>query len=266
MPALRQAETSDDMTSFKDHFSGHAALYRQARPTYPSTLFEWLAEQAPDRQLAWDAGCGNGQVAHALAAHFERVVATDPSAEQVAQAEAHPRIDFRVEPAERCNLIDSQVSLVTVGQALHWFDHPRFFAEVRRVLKPGGLFAAWTYADCHVAPAIDALRNHVYHDLTAPYWPPERVVVESGYADIEIPLETVEVPSFDMRSEWTADQFLAYLRSWSGCQRYLKATGEDAVDSIESALLDAWGDPEAPRSVCWDFHVRAGRKSGDGAG
>lgn len=249
--------------TFKDHFSGHAELYRQARPTYPSELFDWLAAQAPGRSLAWDAGCGNGQVAHALAAHVQRVVATDPSAEQVAQASAHPRIEFRVEPAELSTLGDGEVDVVTVGQALHWFDHPRFFDEVRRVLKPGGLFAAWTYADCHVTPAIDALKNHVYAELTAPYWPPERALVESGYAGIEMPLETVEVPNFDMRSDWTAGQFLAYLRSWSGSQRYRKATGEDAVESVEAAVLEAWGDPDARRRVCWDFHVLAGRQSGN---
>jgi len=250
--------------SFKDHFSGHAALYRQARPTYPQALFDWLAVQAPDCELAWDAGCGNGQVAHALAEHFAHVVATDPSAEQVAQAEAHARIDFRVEPAEHCSLADATASVVSVGQALHWFDAPRFFAEVRRVLKPGGLFAAWTYADCHVTPAVDALKNRVYIELTAPYWPPERALVESGYAGIEVPLDASEVPVFPMRSDWTAAQFLAYLRSWSGSQRYREATGEDAVASIEAELVEAWGDPDATRTVCFDFHLRAGRKTGGG--
>jgi len=249
--------------SFKDHFSGHAALYRQARPTYPEALFDWLAGQAPDRTLAWDAGCGNGQVANVLAGRFAQVVATDPSAEQVARAVPHARTEYRVEPAEQCSLADAAASLVTVGQALHWFDHPRFFAEVLRVLEPGGLFAAWTYADCHVTPAVDALKNHVYADLTAPYWPPERAQVESGYAGIEMPLEAVVVPGFVMQSDWTALQFLAYLRSWSGSQRYLKATGKDAVSSIEAKLMQAWGDPDTKHMVRWDFHVIAGCKSGN---
>ncbi|KGI79047.1 class I SAM-dependent methyltransferase [Oleiagrimonas soli] len=246
--------------NFKDHFSGHAALYRQARPVYPSALFDWLAEQAPDTAQAWDAGCGNGQVAVALAERFARVTATDPSAEQVAQAAPHARIDYRVEPAEQCSLGDASADLVTVGQALHWFDFARFFAEVRRVLKPGGLFAAWTYADCHVTPVIDVLKNRVYADLTAPYWPPERRLVESGYADIPMPLEPVQAPPFAMQMTWTADQFLAYLRSWSGSQRYRKATGEDAVATIETELRQAWGDADATRAVRWDFHVLAGRR------
>lgn len=245
--------------SFKDHFSGHAELYRQARPVYPSALFDWLAVQAPGTALAWDAGCGNGQVATALAERFARVRATDPSAEQVAQAAPHARIDYRVEPAEQPSLDDASVDLVTVGQALHWFDAGRFFAEVRRVLRPGGLFAAWTYADCHVAPEIDVLKQRVYGELTAPYWPPERRLVESGYADIPMPLETVDTPVFAMQASWTAEQFLAYLRSWSGSQRYRKATGEDAVATIEKALRRAWGDLETTRVVHWDFHVRAGR-------
>lgn len=246
--------------SFKDHFSRHAELYGQARPTYPPALFAWLAARAPDQGLAWDAGCGNGQAATALAGHFGRVVATDPSADQVAQAAPHPRIQWRVEPAEQCSLGDAQADLVTVAQALHWFDFPRFFSEVGRVLKPGGLFAAWTYADCHVGADIDALKTYVYRDLTGPYWPPERVHVERGYADIGIPLEPVVVPPCPMRSSWTAWHFLAYMRSWSASQRYRRATGEDPVTRIEARVLEAWGNPEQAREVRWDLRIRAGRK------
>src|SRR5262245_8884531 len=135
-------------TEFKDHFSGHAGVYRDARPTYPPALFAWLADAAPDRALAWDAGCGNGQATVALADHFTRVVGTDPSAAQVANAEARADVEYRVEPAEQTSLAAASASIATVAQALHWFDHARYYAEVKRVLKPGGLVAVWAYAHC----------------------------------------------------------------------------------------------------------------------
>lgn len=246
--------------SFKDHFSGHADAYHAARPVYPAALFDWLAAAAPDRQLAWDAGCGNGQASRALAAHFERVVATDPSATQIRNAESDSRVDYRIEPAEQSSLADASVSLVTVAQALHWFDQDRFHAEIRRVLKPGGLFAAWAYSDCRVAPDIDVLKDRVYVDLTGPYWPPERVHVDAGYRDLPFPYEEIAVPMFDMTVRWDVERYLAYLRSWSASQRYLHANGTDPVAIVEAELRAAWGDVE--REVRWDFHVRAGRAAG----
>jgi SAM-dependent methyltransferase len=245
---------------FKDHFSGHADAYREARPTYPEALFDWLAAQAPQRGLAWDAGCGNGQASCALAQRFERVVATDPSAEQIAQAPPHPRVEYRVEPAERSSLVDASVDLVTVAQALHWFDFAAFFAEVHRVLKPGGVFAAWSYADCRVDPAVDVAIARAYVDLTGPYWPPERAHVDDGYARIGIPFAPLAAPPFEMAAHWNAAQLLAYLRSWSATQRYLKAKGRDPIAEVEDALLRAWGDPAKPRDVRWIFHLRAARK------
>jgi SAM-dependent methyltransferase len=251
--------------TFRDHFSGHANAYREARPLYPPALFDWLARTAPMRTLAWDAGCGNGQASVALAAHFARVFATDPSTNQIANAEARQNVEYRVEPAEQCSLAPASADLVTVAQALHWFDFARFFAEVARVLKPGGLFAAWSYADCQVTPAIDALKNRVYVDLTGPYWPPERAYVDAGYRTIPIPLgnhapfEEVAAPAFEMRVDWDAAQFLAYLRSWSATQRYMKAIGSDPVATIEDEIRGAWGDPAARRAVRWDFHVRCAR-------
>ena len=252
--------------TFKDHFSGHASGYRDARPLYPDALFDWLAREAPTRDLVWDAGCGNGQASVALAARFACVLATDPSAQQIENAERKPNIDYRVEPAEQCSLPDASADLATVAQALHWFDFGRYFAEVARVLKPRGVLAAWAYSDCRVAPAIDALKNRVYVDLTGAYWPPERDYVEAGYRTIPFPFgadaafEEIAAPSFEMRADWNAHQFLGYLRSWSATQRYIAANGSDPVATIESELLDAWGDPEEERAVRWDFHVRAGRR------
>lgn len=253
--------------TFKDHFSGHAAGYRDARPTYPPALFDWLAETAPSRDLVWDAGCGNGQASVSLASRFAHVVATDPSATQIANAEARSNIDYRVEPGEATSLADASVDLATVAQALHWFDFPRFFDEVRRVLQPGGVFAAWAYSDCRVTPEVDALKDRVYIDLTGRYWPPERAYVDAGYRTIPLPIgdgqpfTEIVPPPFVMSVRWTAGQFLAYLRSWSATQRYIKANRADPVSLVEDALREAWGNPDAVREVRWDFHLRCARKS-----
>jgi SAM-dependent methyltransferase len=245
--------------TFKDHFSGHAAIYRDARPTYPDALFDWLAQQAPDRALAWDAGCGNGQATTALADRFARVVGTDPSANQVAEAEQRPNIDYRVEPAERSSLADASASLVTVAQAFHWLDHAAFNAEAKRVLKPGGLVAVWAYAACDTGAAgVDRAIETLYTDLTGPYWPPERTLVESGYRTLPFPFVEIAAPQFPMVAHWSADHLLAYLRSWSASQRYFKALGTDPVALVEPDLRAAWGD-SARRAVRWQFHLSVGR-------
>ena len=251
--------------TFKDHFSGHATHYHDARPLYPPALFDWLAAIAPARDLVWDAGCGNGQASVALAERFAHVRATDPSAQQIASADPRPNVDYRVEPGEVSSLADASADLVTVAQALHWLDFARFFAEAERILKPRGVLAAWAYADCRVTPAVDAVKNRVYDDLTGPFWPPERTHVDVGYRSIafpfgaDAPFEEIEAPPFDMRVAWNVEQFLAYLRSWSATQRFIKARGEDPVAIVERDLRAAWGDAETMRDVRWDFHVRCGR-------
>jgi len=248
------------MSEFKDHFSGHADIYRNARPTYPAALFAWLAEQAPDRELAWDAGCGNGQATLALAERFMRVIGTDPSAAQIGNAPPRTNVEYRIEPAERSTLAEASASLVTVAQALHWLDHARFFPEVKRVLKPRGVFAAWTYADVSTGDAaVDAIKDKVYVDLTGPYWPPERVHVDAAYRTLPFPFEEIPAPAFAMIAHWNVEQFLAYLRSWSATQRYIKAKGHDPVALVEKDLRAAWGEPSRVRDVRWQFHVRAGR-------
>lgn len=243
---------------FKDHFSGHASVYAAARPTYPPALFDWLAAQCPHRRLVWDAGCGNGQASVALAAHFERVFASDPSATQIDAAAAHANVRYAVEPAEQCSLPDHCADLVTVAQALHWFDTERFYAEVRRVLAAGGLLAVWTYELSNVSTAVDAVFLRLYHALDA-WWPPERRHVEARYSTLPFPFEPVATPKFELHCDWTLGQYLTYLRSWSAAQRFLKATGSDAVAGIEADLRAAWGEPGQTRAVRWPMTVKLGR-------
>lgn len=244
---------------FKDHFSGHAGLYAQARPHYPDALFDWIAQQSPARDCAWDVACGNGQASIALARHFRDVIATDPSAQQISQAQRHPRIEYRVEAAEHGSLQDRSVDAITIAQALHWFDLLRFVGEVRRVARPGALFAAWSYAGCSVDANVDAVIARLYDDILGEYWPPERRLVDEGYASLAIPFAPVEAPAFEMRMDWNTDQLLAYLRSWSAAQRYRKATGIDAVTAIVDDLQRAWGNPQKVRAVRWKLALRASR-------
>ena len=246
--------------AFQDHFSGHAAAYAQARPTYPAALFAWLSTQSLRRALAWDAGCGNGQASRALAEHFDAVFASDPSAAQIAAAAPHPRVTFAVEPAEASSLPDASVDLVAVAQALHWFDQQRFHAEVARVLRPDGLFAAWTYERCLVTPAIDAVFARLYVDALDAWWPPERRHVETGYATLPFPYVPIPSPSFSLRCDWTLPQYLAYLRSWSACQRKLAAEGVDAVAELADEFAEAWGDPATERVVSWPVTLKVGRR------
>ena len=249
------------MTSFKDHFSGHAARYAKARPLYPAALFDWLGSIGPRRGLAWDAGCGNGQATVALARVFDRVIGTDPSAGQIAQASAAPNVEYRVEPAETPSLADGSVDLVVVAQALHWFDLGAFYASVDRVLADDGIIAVWSYGLSQVSRDVDAAFMRLYDQWLGNYWPPERRHIENGYAELEFPYAAVaDVPAFAMACEWTLAQYLAYLGTWSATQRYLQATGVDPIERIAPEFEVAWGDPTRTRTVKWPLVLRVGRR------
>ena len=245
--------------SYVELFSGHAGQYAAARPRYPPALYEWLAELAPRRQLAWDCATGSGQAAQDLVRHFARVIATDASAAQLAQAEPHPRIVYRQAPAEASGLAPASADLITVAQALHWLDLPAFFEEAARVIAAGGVFAAWTYSLAHVAPAIDAQVERLYRMTLDGYWPERRILVDERYRSIELPFPELPAPRFEITADWTLDQFAAYLRTWSAVQRFIADRHRDPVDELAYTLRPLWGEPHERRTVRWPLSVRAGR-------
>ena len=247
-------------TAFKDHFSGHAADYSRYRPgAYPTAMFKALAALAPDRERVWDCATGNGQAALGLAEWFDHVEATDASDKQIAAATPHPKIRYNVAPAEASGLPDNSVALVMVAQALHWFDLPRFYAEVRRVAKPQALLACSCYMRCSVDAGVDEVTEKLYNGILGDaYWPPERKHVERGYADLAFPFPEIELPRFSMEVRWTLEGYVGYLRSWSATQNYLKQNGEDPLELVGEELMRAWGDPMAARPVIWPMTIRAG--------
>ena len=244
----------------EDLFSRQAPTYARYRPCYPDALFAFLAEAAPARECAWDAGTGSGQAAVSLAGHFRTVLATDASAAQLAQAFPHPRVTYRVARAEASGLEPASADLVTVAQALHWFDLDGFYAEARRVLKPGGLLAAWCYYLNHIDPDIDALFHHFYHEIVGPYWSPRVRHVQAKYQTLAFPFEEVEAPALASDTAWTLADAFGYLESWSSRQEYLRVHGTDPIDAIRAALTDAWGAPGRVRRVRWPLYLRLGRR------
>jgi ubiquinone/menaquinone biosynthesis C-methylase UbiE len=244
--------------TFNDHFSNQAATYRRFRPHYPKELFDFLASITPTKQSAWDCATGNGQAAVALADYFEKVTATDASEEQIKLAIEHSNVQYEVGTVENSELDDRSQDLITIANALHWFDIEPFFLEAQRVLKPKGVIAAWCYEafniDDSVSPSFDAL----YADLKS-FWPKQIKLVRDKYKTIDFPFEEIHTPNFEMKLEWDLTHCLGYIASWSAVQAYRKELGKDPIEKHFDSICDAWGDHTVKRTVTWQVHIRVGR-------
>ncbi len=245
--------------NFEDHFSKHSEQYAQYRPQYPDEIYAYLASIAPGHSLAWDCGTGNGQAAIGLTKHFDKVHATDASAEQITLAYVHDKVDYRVERAEHVSLNNSSADLVTVAVAIHWFNFDEFYREVKRVLKPGGILAAWTYNLTEISPEIDQLIYQYYSEILSGYWPERILYLAERYQTIPFPFEEIIPPSFVMEVNWNLIQLAGFLDSWSATQRYKAQMGHHPLEIIWPKLVAAWGDENEPRLIRWPLHFRIGR-------
>jgi SAM-dependent methyltransferase len=243
--------------AFVDHFSTHSAGYARSRPTYPDIVFERLARLAPGRARAWDCATGSGQAAIGLARHFGQVEATDASAQQIANAIAAPNVTYSVQPAEATRFPDASFDAVCVAQALHWFDFARFYAEVRRVLRPGGLLLVLGYDRSNVDPAFDREFDRVVLAALAPFWPKQNKLLWDAYRDVPFPFAGVDFPKPDIELAWTLDDYLGYVATWSAVR---KRQESDAAFLARARveLAPAWG-PEGARRVTMPLHVLCGR-------
>jgi len=248
------------MAGFKDYFSDASDAYRRFRPEYPTELFAYLATLAPARGLAVDCGCGNGQASVALAAHFADVLGTDASSSQIASAAAAPNVRYQVSPAEIIPAPPGSADLITVAQAIHWFDHARFFSAADQTLKPGGVLAIWGYQFLHTDTGLDPLITDFHSQLLGPYWPPERALLDAGYTRIPFPYPRQPTPAFAMDAHWDFHQLLGYLNTWSAVKQFEKANGFNPLDQVVDALSNAWGNPELVRRVYWPLILWVGRK------
>lgn len=241
----------------KDVFSEQSGDYVKFRPHYPGELFEYLRSIVPATNLAWDCGTGNGQVAEQLAAFFAKVEATDISRQQLDKARPNPHIRYTLQPAEKTDFADGSFDLVTVAQAIHWFDFDAFYKEVNRTLRPGGILAVIGYGLLHITPEIDTVIRKLYVEIVGKYWDRERKYVDENYLTIPFPYPPVPTPYFAYKETWSREHLTGYLSTWSAVQHYMKEEHRDPVALIAEALQTAWGDtPE--REVHFPILLRIG--------
>lgn len=245
--------------NIEDRFSRLAQEYARFRPQYLPELFEYLASVAPAHELAWDCATGNGQAAVALAPYFSKVVGTDASADQIAHAFAHNRVEYRVERAEKVSLETGTVDLVTVAAGVHWFDLDPFYAEVRRVLKRGGIIAVWSYHLSRIDPVIDSIMWKYYNDVLGEYWSEGIRYVEQHYTTIPFPFREIVPPRFELKARWNLDRLVGFIGSWSPVAKYLARNNHHPVEKIWDELRTAWGDPASEHDISWPLFMRVGK-------
>ena len=244
------------MSGFQDHFSRQSDDYAKHRPTYPPELFEFVASIAPAHDHAWDCATGNGQAARGLSAHFERVIATDASEQQIANAQPAERVEYRVATAEASGLQPRSVSAVTAATAFHWFDHERFADEVLRVAKPGAVVCVWAYAWSEMPEAPRTVLRERVSPLLEPFWADAVRRAWQGYGVFHFPFDEIEPPQFEVRRNWTADEFIAYASTWSAVQAFAEAHGYLPHEAHADAIREAWGDE--PQEIRWPLTMRVG--------
>jgi SAM-dependent methyltransferase len=250
------------VNDLQDHYSVIAAKYAAFRPTYPHALFEWLSTLAPSRALVWDCGTGSGQAAAGLAGYFGRVHATDPSQAQLDGAHPHPRISYQVGQEADSGLPEQSASLVTAAQAAHWFDLIAFYAEVDRILLPGGVLAIWSYSATIIDEAIDPRLDWFRRERVGNDWPPGREHVDDGYSTLPFPYPEFAAPSFSIQMDWDLHQLLGYVSSWSAVARCMEREGTDPLGDLATVISRRWGEPATTRRITWPLSIRVGLKPG----
>lgn len=243
-----------------DFFNDKSDVYRLARPLYPSSLIEFVSSISPSNSCAWDCATGNGQAAVGLSEFFEKVVATDVSENQISQAIKGEGITYFVQEAEYPDFPLESVDLITVAQALHWFDYSKFWPAVDKVLKPDGVFAAWGYDWFSVSQPVDELITSLVLDKIEGYWAPQNRILWQGYKDLQFPFSVIDTPDFDLSMKWDLNHLFNYIHSWSATRRCIEKEGDDFLRSAFDEVATIWGKANESKIVSMPLHILVGRK------
>ncbi len=243
----------------KDLYSKQAAGYRQYRPVYPLELYDYILRHVKGRESAWDCGTGNGQVAGALADYFQEVEATDISESQLKNAIDKDNVYYQLVRAEQTPFDKNTFDLITVAQAIHWFNFEAFYNEVRRVSKKGAVLAVWGYGLFRVNEEVDSIIDHFYKHTIGSYWDTERRFIDEEYKTIPFPFpEEGEQKTFTISRQWTLEELEGFLKTWSAVQHYLKEKGDNPVKALIEQVQPVW-KPGEIKEVSFPVFMRLGR-------
>ncbi len=241
----------------KDNFSKQANIYSKYRPVYPQALFNCINDTVPQKKLAWDCGTGNGQTAKELCKYFEEIYATDISAKQIENASHADNIIYAIEPAEHTSLKDKSVNLITVSQALHWFNFSAFYKEVKRVGAADSVIAVWAYSLLNISPEIDSIIQHYHFETLKNSWDQERKYVDDGYATIPFPFRQIEHPHFEIKLNWSLMDLEGYLNTWSALQKFIAANNYNPVKDLMAEITPFW-PTGASLQILFPIHLKMG--------
>lgn len=224
----------------KDNFSVQSNQYIKFRPTYPNELYSFLLAIVETKHTAWDCGTGNGQIAIGLSKYFNKVYATDISEKQIKNAIRRGNIFYKIECAEKTAFPENTFDLITVAQAIHWFNFNDFYNEVKRTIKPNGIIAVIGYGLIETDKDTNEIISNFYKTILGPFWDKERKYIDENYQSIPFPFNEIESPILYNTFGWTFEQLIGYFETWSAVQHYIKTKKENPISLIKKDLKEAW--------------------------
>jgi ubiquinone/menaquinone biosynthesis C-methylase UbiE len=242
----------------KDNFSQQSKGYANFRPRYPAALYDFLYAHITTFDKALDIATGNGQVATELSKKFNEVHATDISAKQLAEAPALPNVFYKVEEAEESSFPGNYFDLITVAQAIHWFDFDKFYSTAKKLLKQDGIIAVIGYGPISVNDLVDPWLRYFYKNITGPYWDKERTYVDELYTTIPFPFTEIAAPALKMEYEWTKEQFVGYVNTWSAVQHFIKANNSHPLSAELLQQLNRLWPHNATYKISFPLLLRTG--------
>lgn len=248
------------MTSATDHFSSKSREYSYSRPFYPEDLFEFLQEITPNKYIAWDCATGNGQAAIGLCRYFRNVIASDVSKNQIANGFPRNNITYEIFSAEKPSIQDNSVDLITVAEAIHWFDFEKFYREATRVSRRNAIIAVWSYGMHKIDSEIDKIseRLDVDGEILGSYWPKEAKYVKEEYKTIPFPFKELSTPRFEMSVYWSLDDVISYMQTWSAVKRFKIEKKYDPMSLVWQDLKKLWRNKDEKKLIKWSLNLRAG--------